>query len=381
MRRRNFPQSHNVPTVLDLFCGAGGLTLGAARAGFHVVGGIDFDKRALASHIRNFPEAQHAQLNLAGTTGAAILEELGLQSGSVDVVTGGPPCQGFSSIGKRDEDDPRNLLIVEFAHLVTQLKPQAFVLENVPGLLSTCHSETLSGVTNILERSYNVLSPHELRATDAGAPTVRTRVFIVGFRNKSVDGPNFWREQEEKLNAPVVRQALDGLPFDIQSDWKNSWNGKRTVRIARQGTFFASAGGRIPRGVGDKRALDEFTRFGLVTGCLGTRHSKELERRYSALKYGQSDSKTKSTRLDPNGYCPTLRAGTGPDKGSFQAVRPIHYCRPRVITPREAARLQGFPDWFQFDQTKWHSFRQIGNSVSPLAAEFVLNKVFKLIST
>jgi DNA (cytosine-5)-methyltransferase 1 len=84
-------------------------------------------------------------------------------------------------------------------------------------------------------------------------------------------------------------------------------------------------------------------------------------------------------KLDPEGYCPTLRAGTGPDRGSFQAVRPIHYLRPRVITPREAARLQGFPDWYQFDQTKWHSFRQIGNSVSPLVAEVVLRRVRKVL--
>jgi DNA (cytosine-5)-methyltransferase 1 len=98
------------------------------------------------------------------------------------------------------------------------------------------------------------------------------------------------------------------------------------------------------------------------------------------LQYGKMDSRTKSVRLDPNGFCPTLRAGTGPEKGSFQAVRPIHYSRPRVITPREAARLQGFPDWFQFDTTKWHSFRQIGNSVSPLVSEFIMTKVAEVLN-
>jgi DNA (cytosine-5)-methyltransferase 1 len=150
--------------------------------------------------------------------------------------------------------------------------------------------------------------------------------------------------------------------------------------MTREGNFFKSASGRIPLGVGDANAIDAYVKSAAVTGCVGTLHSTDLIDRYAALGYGQMDRKTKSVKLDPNGYCPTLRAGTGSERGSFQAVRPIHYLRPRVITPREAARLQGFPDWFQFDKTKWHSFRQIGNSVSPLVSEFVMKKVLGVIN-
>jgi DNA (cytosine-5)-methyltransferase 1 len=152
------------------------------------------------------------------------------------------------------------------------------------------------------------------------------------------------------------------------------------VRISRKGYFFDAAMGRVPPGVGDCKALASFEGNGTVTGCLGTVHSDDLKRRYGGLAYGEADPKTKSVKLDPNGFCPTLRAGTGPERGSFQAVRPIHYLRPRVITPREAARLQGFPDWFQFDHTKWHSFRQIGNSVSPLVAEYVMKKMLGVLN-
>ena len=109
----------------------------------------------------------------------------------------------------------------------------------------------------------------------------------------------------------------------------------------------------------------------------GTAHSLEVAKRYAKTKCGKYDSISKSYRLDPDGFCPTLRAGTGPDQGSFQAVRPIHPTEARVITPREAARLQGFPDWFQFSPTKWHSFRQIGNSVSPILAERILSVIAK----
>jgi DNA (cytosine-5)-methyltransferase 1 len=203
-------------------------------------------------------------------------------------------------------------------------------------------------------------------------------MFVVGFR-KSVAASisDFWKETDNP-KPPVVREALDGLPHDVTANWGASRGGVRKVRISRQGTFFEAASARIPADLGDPAALEMLSR-NLVTGCTGTMHSEELVRRYAGLQYGQSDPKTKSVKLDPKGYCPTLRAGTGPDRGSFQAVRPIHYLRPRVITPREAARLQGFPDWYQFDETKWHSFRQIGNSVSPLVAEFVLCKVRKVL--
>jgi DNA (cytosine-5)-methyltransferase 1 len=100
-----------------------------------------------------------------------------------------------------------------------------------------------------------------------------------------------------------------------------------------------------------------------------------VAKRYANVKQGASDKISKSKKLDPTGFCPTLRAGTGKDKGSYQAVRPIHPTKNRVITPREAARLQGFPDWFVFHKTKWHSFRQIGNSVSPIVAERLLNVI------
>jgi DNA (cytosine-5)-methyltransferase 1 len=204
------------------------------------------------------------------------------------------------------------------------------------------------------------------------------RMFVVGFRKSIVTaGSDFWRPTAT-LRPPVVREALDGLPPDVTPDWTTSRGGVRKVRLSRQGPFFEAAAARIPTGLGDPAAIELLSR-NLVTGCIGTMHSDELIRRYAGLEYGESDEKTKSVKLDPKGYCPTLRAGTGPDRGSFQAVRPIHYMRPRVITPREAARLQGFPDWYQFDQTKWHSFRQIGNSVSPLVAEFVLSRVRKVL--
>jgi DNA (cytosine-5)-methyltransferase 1 len=150
------------------------------------------------------------------------------------------------------------------------------------------------------------------------------------------------------------------------------------LRPGRRTDYVARLTDLIPAGVGDAKAITRLQRSGEVSGCLGTRHLPDVIDRFAALGPGQKDAISKAVRLDPNGFCPTLRAGTGKEKGSFQAIRPIHHLLPRVITPREAARLQGFPDWFTFHPTKWHSFRQIGNSVSPIVAESVLRVLANL---
>lgn len=356
------------------------MSLGAARAGFSLAAGIDIDSHALAAHTRNFPKSKHLNIDLANAHGSKILSEIGLKPGQIEVVVGGPPCQGFSVIGKRNLQDERNLLIAHFFRIVGELNPRAFVLENVPGILDERFAATLESALEQVQNKFNVYPAHSLVALEAGAPTLRRRAIIVGFRKSENAPEDFWSTPLAIKEAPVVRHALDGLPFDINPDWKNRRAGNRVIKISRKGYFFESASGRIPHGVGDAKAVEAQAENGIVTGCIGTVHSTDIVSRYAALSYGQMDPKTKSVKLDPNGYCPTLRAGTGPERGSFQAVRPIHYLRPRVITPREAARLQGFPDWFQFDKTKWHSFRQIGNSVSPLVAEYVMKKVLGVIN-
>ena len=147
--------------------------------------------------------------------------------------------------------------------------------------------------------------------------------------------------------------------------------GWRPLRVRRRGRFWEKIYGDIPEGVGDQETIKKFTQHRLVSGCIATRHTAKVQKRFAQVGEGEIDSVSRMPRLSRDGLCPTLRAGTGPDRGSFQSLRPIHFCEPRVITPREAARLQAFPDWFRFHTTKWHAFRGIGNSVSPLVAEAV----------
>lgn len=173
--------------------------------------------------------------------------------------------------------------------------------------------------------------------------------------------------------------ALKGLPEDLASNSFDENNGWQQVEELSPSIFRDYIQKNIPDGVGDKTALERYKNDRLVSGCISTQHTNEVKKRYSILKEGQKDAISKAVRLKADGFCPTIRAGTASDKGSYQALRPIHPNQDRVITPREAARLQGFPDWFQFAPSKWHSFRQIGNSVSPILAAFVLEVIFKSI--
>ncbi|GEM_PF-214954 len=373
----NFPTTPDRPVSIDLFCGAGGLSLGAARAGFAVRGAVDLDPHAIDAHKRNFPNSLHSKADISQLTGQGLKATLGLADGHLAGIIGGPPCQGFSYMGKREKDDVRNTLFVEFFRLVAEALPRFFLAENVPGILQSENSELRDRAISLVQGTYVVLPPMVIAANDYGAPTARTRVFFFGYRPDEME-----RLTVDDFAPPAdaevvtVRRALCGLRTKVSPSWQHEEQGWRVVHAKGESYYGSRLHGHIARGVGDPIALKRLRNESRASGFLGTVHSVEVSERYANLEPGMTDPISKSRRLDPVGFCPTLRAGTGSDRGSFQAVRPIHPTEPRVITPREAARLQGFPDWFQFSPTKWHSFRQIGSSVSPIVAERILTVIY-----
>lgn len=368
-------------TVCELFAGVGGMTLGAARAGFDVRLAVELDDRASAAHHRNFPNSVMLREDVSSLTGARLLSKAKLRKGELTGLIGGPPCQGFSTIGRRDRSDLRNSLFTEFFRLVNECRPAFFIAENVTGILEERFEQHVVSALSLVDRQYQVLDPIVARASDYGAPTSRRRVFFVGFLKKRI--------QREVLPADIVRgalrdevvvkAALRGLPVTVHGDWREDPLGRVRRHDVIETWFQKKLLDARPRGIGCEDAVRWLDR-GYVFGHQGTVHSAEIAHRYDQLGPGETDPITKSVRLRSEGLCPTLRAGTGRDKGAFQAVRPIHYKMPRVITPREAARLQSFPDWFVFDETKWHSFRQIGNSVPPLLAEAILRNVRRIVT-
>jgi DNA (cytosine-5)-methyltransferase 1 len=356
--------------VIDLFCGIGGFGLGAARAGFNLALSIDIDPIPLEVHEINFPRCNHLLHDVAGLCGKSLLASAGLAEGELTGLVGGSPCQGFSRIGKRSIRDPRNRLFLHFFRLVAETKPSFFLAENVMGILDPQNRSLVRCALKSIPDAYRVLPPLILNAADFGAPTTRERVFFIGYmpRRLSPLSPEDFHKAKWRASTRV-EAALAGLPRKLRPNWLSDESGWRTLRTKRAGKFWTKIYGCRPLGVGDEETVQRLAKRDLVSGCIATTHTKAVERRFAAVAPGGVESVSRMPRLRRNGFCPTLRAGTGADKGSFQALRPIHYSEPRVITPREAARLQGFPDWFRFAPTKWHAFRGIGNSVSPLVAE------------
>ncbi|MBT7956416.1 MAG: DNA cytosine methyltransferase [Rhodospirillaceae bacterium] len=364
-------------TSIDLFSGCGGFGLGAGLAGFSTLWAADIDPNLSSSYNFNFPGVQFNLWDISKISDQKFIETSNGQS--IDLVTGGPPCQGFSVIGKGTSNDARNSLVSHFFRAVKAIKPKIFVMENVPGLLLPQHIQELDTGIKLVSKNYKILPPMKLTATHFGAATHRTRVLIIGYDPKQVKKIDTLEiaALASKDMAVSVENAISDLPSPIISSPRNEdWGwGTYKRKEVNQLSSYAKKMRTLPiKELGSAVARD-MLQNGKVSGNYRTAHRPESIHRFAQTKPGTTEKISRLPRLTMNKPGPTLRAGTGPDRGSFQSVRPIHPSQPRVITVREAARLQGFPDWFLFHKTKWHSFRMIGNSVCPIFAEKVL-KVF-----
>jgi DNA (cytosine-5)-methyltransferase 1 len=361
-----------LPKVIDLFCGAGGFSLGACQAGFRVIASVDIDEKLTSSYKNNFPGAKLLIADIATLKIDSLLKAGNATAVDVDGIIGGPPCQGFSTIGKRNAADPRNALLRHFFRIVVELRPKFFLMENVPGLIAGQAKDTFEKAASDLD-GYELIGPLCLDAHDLGAPTRRKRIVVLGYDPSRVEtiteGDIKSLSCSEKL---TVRDAIADLP-------EPSCHPTGPYRNLKTLSKYAKGARATPgRGLGSAASRNRIV-SGQVSGIQNTQHTSAVIERFRKVPQGKTDGVSRCVRLSWDSAAPTLRAGTGPDKGSFQSVRPLHPVRPRVITIREAARLQGFPDWFDFHETKWHSFRMIGNSVSPIMAEILLRFISKKI--
>lgn len=362
------------PIGIDLFAGAGGLSLGFEQAGFDVVAAVEIDPIHCATHEFNFPKSTAICASVVDLTGDAIRDRAGLGNTDVDVVFGGAPCQGFSLIGKRALADPRNQLVFHYVRLVQEIRPKYCVFENVKGLTLGKHAQFLSELIAALEDAgYSVLQPYRvLNAADFGVPQDRHRLFLMAARSDVVL-PDYPRQTLERVTAGDAISDLpdaDGFAALSRSDEvRTRWVTKAAYAKRLRGLIADDADYSHPR----KFDPD------LLTSSARTEHTELSKQRFNDTEPGKTEPVSRFRKLPLDGRCNTLRAGTDSARGAFTSPRPIHPLQARVITVREAARLHSYPDWFRFHTTKWHGFRQIGNSVPPLLGRAVATEIARAL--
>jgi DNA (cytosine-5)-methyltransferase 1 len=377
------------PIGIDLFAGAGGMSLGFEQAGFDVVAAVEIDPVHCAVHKFNFPHCAVIPRSVVGLKGSEIRLAAGIGHRAVDVVFGGAPCQGFSMIGQRVLEDPRNALVLEFLRIVAELEAKTFVFENVKGLTVGKHRQFLDEFVTIAgELGYDVRLPWRvLNAAHFGTPQNRERLILYGAKRKEhlacyPEATTRPADGRGKLRldlplGPTVADALGDLP-----------DADGFAELLHSDTVRAKAWGRPSAYASELRCItNDAWHFGyvrnfdpsLLTGSIRTEHTDISRRRFSETEGGQTEPISRFYKLRAQGLSNTLRAGTDGARGAFTSPRPIHPEHNRCVTVREMARLHGYPDWFRLHETKWHGARQIGNSVPPPLARAVAAQLMEAL--
>lgn len=364
------------PIAVDLFAGAGGLSLGFEQAGFDVVAAVEVDPIHACVHKFNFPDCAVVPRSVAEISGQDIRAAVGLsQKTPIDVVVGGAPCQGFSLMGQRALDDPRNALVRDFIRLIRDMQPSYFVFENVKGLTVGKHRQFLKEIIQELSGSgYVVLEPWQvLNAKDYGVPQNRERLFLMGARGNNPI-PQYPKRLEHQVTCAL---ALDDLP---DAEWFEQLMFCDEVKAeylnmpkSYSALMRCSTADSWKYGYQRKWSPD------LLTSSRRTQHTTISRKRFAQTEPGTVEPISRFFRLPADGVSNTLRAGTDSARGAFTSPRPIHYKHARCVTVREMARLHGFPDWFRFHETKWHGARQIGNAVPPPLAYAMARELIKVL--
>lgn len=357
------------PRLVDIFAGAGGFSLGFEQAGFDPVGAVENDTRAGEAYMSNFRDSQVLVMDAATVTGDDLVDSFG----RCDVMIAGPPCQAFSIGGRMRPDDNRRDMVAQFGRIVREIRPQCFVMENVPGILMKGARCLLSDFCNEMRNSgYVVAEPWLLHATEFGVPQLRQRVFVVGVR-RGTRTPE--KPKTGKTLPSSAHDALSDLET-INADEVNQ-DGQFFGVLSATGSRYASLL-RCETADEDDHSEPRPAPDGL-TGCAQVPHAPEIAKRFDSVAPGSREPISRFPRLHPDRPSPTLRAGTLSDRGSHTAPRPIHYAAARCITVREAARLQSMPDWFTVDLTKHRGFMQVGNAVPVWLARAVGRSVMNVL--
>lgn len=348
--------------IVDLFCGCGGLSYGFEQAGFKTILGIDHDAAAIETFKKNHPHAKTILADIRNISNEEILSNLNEQK--VDVVVGGPPCQGLSLSGPRRFEDPRNQLYLSFIRITNLLKPKYVLIENVPGIASLFKGTIKDEIIKSLEDIGYIVNYKILLASEYGVPQNRRRVFFVGhlkglkfnfpIPTHSSTKDHFY---EKMVTTP---EAISDLPL-LQDTLGEECQDYPEVTLT---------------------PYQELMREGsdYIYNHIAANHSKRVKetiklvppgKNYKSLPPELRESRKFNvawTRFPDDAPSPTIDTG---HRHHF------HYLADRVPTVRESARLQSFPDKFIFLGNKTEQFRQVGNAVPPLLAKAIGYEIYK----
>lgn len=375
-------------TMIDLFAGAGGLSAGLREAGFRGLYANELKSRYSETYAINHPDTIIDQRDIRKVDAKAVRKRLELGRGELDLIAGGPPCQGFSiNAPIRSKDDQRNHLFKEFLRFVDEFSPRAVLIENVPGLVSFEGGMTLQAILAALKKHGYESDVKILYAPHYGVPQTRWRTIIIGMRegqSAHAAFPEAVRQAPIRVNftsrfegrsivalpkeielpqSISVKDAIDDLPAlkngeagtavkkyrtkpknDFQRLMRTGSNGVRNHEAARLGKINLERLAHIPPGGNWTNIPVEL----LPKGMQRARRSDHTKR------YG---------RVDPKGLASTILTKCDPHWGAY-----FHYNQDRAFTVREAARIQTFPDTYHFLGSRVEQYEQVGNAVPPLLA-------------
>ena len=335
--------------VIDLFCGCGGFSKGFEDAGFEIVLAIDSWKDAIDTFNKNHHKPTGVTKNIYDFTNNEI-KKIAKDNNVVGII-GGPPCQGFSMVGKREANDERNTLYLQYVRFVEQIKPEFFILENVKGLLTLKKGYFKK---EIIERfsslGYNV-TYKVLRACDYGVPQKRERVFFVGLR-KDIFKNEFFQYPNSVNHIVSTKEALSDLPSLDNNELATEYKTKPTndfQKLMRKHSKSLKNNEKTEHTEQTKKIISMIPDGGNIKN-LPEKYYKV--RNYSSA-FKRMNSKEPSTTIDCG------------HRNYF------HYEENRIPTVRESARIQSFPDDFIFLGTKTSQYTQVGNAVPPLLAQSI----------
>jgi DNA (cytosine-5)-methyltransferase 1 len=346
--------SSGSPTVLDLFSGAGGLALGFRSAGFKTIAGIDNDPASLETFARNFPDSRTICEDLS-TVSPELKSFFKSLRDNIDVIVGGPPCQGFSIAGKRLIDDPRNSLYRHYVETVKVVRPKYVVIENVPTIRTMGGGKVAKAITQDLEALGYAVKVMNVNASDYGVPQNRKRTFFVAKKDSEpVDFPdpitpeNKLTTKDAIGDLPLVEDYFEDLPFPYPGKARNDYQRKMRNGSTQLFNHWSVA-------------HTERTRSIIALVPDGGNYKDLPEKLQNTRKVNIA-----WTRMASDLPSFTIDAGHN---------HHFHYKANRVPTVRECARIQSFPDSFVFLGNKTSQYRQVGNAVPPLLAEVLAKRI------